>query len=331
MIALSEHLSYYSTEPEGAACRPFNENAALPSAPRYRRINPIALTVSGRRQGMNTMRLKKLIIATLIMSAALAAGILAPKIAGARKTEQDGLTIKPGVLMVGIEIGYPPLEYYEADGITAAGFDVEMMRALGAALGLDVEFVDTAWDGIFAGVKAGRYDCMVPPTITPERLLTMNFTRPYIAAAITIVTGSHSPAKITRPQDIAGYRVTYQGETTADLYAARIARSGVKFEAYAYDKVMDCFDDVRLRRADLVIADSLVASASMHTHPGAFQIAWQGPADEQFGIALKKGNDALTAALNRALDELFADGTMRRLSEKYVHADLVTAMRPDLP
>ncbi|MDR1256164.1 MAG: ABC transporter substrate-binding protein, partial [Spirochaetaceae bacterium] len=112
----------------------------------------------------------------------LAASVLALAVfAGCTKKESGGLTIKPGTLMVGMEIGYPPLEYYAEDGVTPAGFDVEMGKALAAKLGLQAEFVDTAWDGIFAGVQTGKYDCIMSSvTITPERLDTLNFTRPYI-------------------------------------------------------------------------------------------------------------------------------------------------------
>jgi polar amino acid transport system substrate-binding protein len=246
---------------------------------------------------------------------------------GCKKKESGGLTIKPGVLMVGMEIGYPPLEYYAEDGVTPTGFDVEMGKALAAKLGLTVEFVDTAWDGIFAGVQTGKYDCIMSSvTITPEREGTLNFTQPYIGNAMTIVVAKDSPIKISGPQDLTGYRVTYQAETTADIYATEIAESGVRFEAFEYDKVMNCFDEMKLNRVDIIVVDSLVASEYLDRNPEAFQIAWQGPADEQFGIALKKGNDALTAELNKALAELLADGTMQKISNDIFHMDLVSSL-----
>jgi polar amino acid transport system substrate-binding protein len=244
------------------------------------------------------------------------------------KKKADGLTVKPGVLMIGMEIGYPPLEYYAEDGVTPAGFDVEMGKALAAKLGLKAEFVDTAWDGIFAGVQTGKYDCIMSSvTITPERRETLNFTRPYIGNAMTIVVPKGSQINITQPEEIAGYRVTYQAETTADIYATQIAESGVKFEAFEYDKVMNCFDEMKLGRVDIIVVDSLVAVEYLDRDPDAFRVAWQGPADEQFGIALKKGNDALTAALDKALDELFADGTLQKISNDIFRMDLVSPVK----
>ena len=72
------------------------------------------------------------------------------------KGSGDSLTIKDGTLMVGLEIGYPPMEYFDEDGATAIGFDVELSKALSEEMGLEVELVDTAWDGIFAGLDADK-------------------------------------------------------------------------------------------------------------------------------------------------------------------------------
>ncbi|MDR1094946.1 MAG: ABC transporter substrate-binding protein [Spirochaetaceae bacterium] len=265
----------------------------------------------------------KKIIGVAVAACVLVSGVFA----GGRKAESGGLTIKPGVLMVGMEIGYPPLEYYAADGVTPAGFDVELAKALAAQLGLKAEFVDTAWDGIFAGVQTGKYDCIMSSvTITPERRETLTFTRPYIGNAMTIVVAKNSPIRISRPEDIGGHRVTYQAETTADIYATQIAASGVRFDAFEYDKVMNCFDELKLGRVDLIVVDSLVASEYLDRGPNDFQIAWQGPADEQFGIVLKKGNDALAAELDRALGALFTDGTIQKISNDIFHMDLVSSL-----
>ncbi|MDR0597730.1 MAG: transporter substrate-binding domain-containing protein, partial [Treponema sp.] len=70
--------------------------------------------------------------------------------AGGGKQQSGGLTIEEGVLSVGMEIGYPPMEYYDSDGTTPIGFDVSMAKALAEKMGLQVKFIDTAWDGIFA-------------------------------------------------------------------------------------------------------------------------------------------------------------------------------------
>ena len=94
----------------------------------------------------------------------------------------------PGVLSVGADIGYPPMEYYDNDGRTPIGFDIDVGKEIAALLGLDYVVIDTAWDGIFAGVERGDYDCIISSvSITPARQQVYLLTDPYIANALCIV------------------------------------------------------------------------------------------------------------------------------------------------
>jgi ABC-type amino acid transport substrate-binding protein len=97
-------------------------------------------------------------------------------------------TIKEGVLMVGSEIGYPPMEYTSEDGTEFIGFDIDFSKRLGEILGVEVEFVNTAWDGIFAGLEKGQYDMIASSvSITPERQERYILTEPYVSNALCIV------------------------------------------------------------------------------------------------------------------------------------------------
>ena len=97
-------------------------------------------------------------------------------------------TIKDGVFMVGSEIGYPPMEYKADNGIDNVGFDIDVAKRIGELLGLDVQFVDTAWDGIFFGVEKGEYDIIISSvSITPERQAKYILTEPYVSNALCIV------------------------------------------------------------------------------------------------------------------------------------------------
>ena len=242
--------------------------------------------------------------------------------------QSGGLTIKPGVLTVGMEIGYPPMEYYDTDSKTPIGFDVSMAKAVAAKMGLKVEFVDTAWDGIFAGVETGKYDCIMSSvTITPERRGAHNFSKPYIGNAMAIVLPKGSKIAVKGPESLANLGVAYQAETTADFFMENYARQGLKFTPYEYEKVMNCFDEMRLSRVDVIVTDILVAYDYVSPPDSPFEIVWQGPADEKFGVCIKKGNDALTSAIDKALDELFADGTMLKISRDIFKLDMVSAAR----
>jgi polar amino acid transport system substrate-binding protein len=250
-------------------------------------------------------------------------------LAGCSKKAAGGLTMTPGVLTVGSEISYPPFEYYADDGITPIGFDVEMAKAIAAKLGLTVKFIDTSFEGVFAGVTKGDYDCVISGvTVTDARLAAHNFTKPYIANAQCMVLAKNTQVTAKSPEELAGLDVAYQEETTSDYYMTKLAEGGLDFTPREYASVMSCFDELRLGRVDAIVCDSTVASDFIAKPDAPYEVVWQGPADEVFGICLKKGNDALTQALDKALDELFADGTMLRLSqETFGGLDLVTATR----
>nr|MCR5032575.1 transporter substrate-binding domain-containing protein [Lachnospiraceae bacterium] len=107
---------------------------------------------------------------------------------GCGKKEADSLTVEAGKLSVGLEIGYPPMEYFDEDGATPIGFDVELAAALADELGLSLNLVDTAWDGIFAGVDAKKYDVIIScVSYTADRDQNYALTKPYIANAPVLV------------------------------------------------------------------------------------------------------------------------------------------------
>ena len=243
--------------------------------------------------------------------------------------DTGGLTIKNGVLMVAVEPSYPPMEYLASDGVTLIGFDIDLANAIAGKLDLRTEFVETSWDGIFAGVDTRRYDCIISGvTITPERLQRHNFSRPYMQNTIAIVMPRNSSRTVNSPWDLAGLRVSYQDETTADFFMQDLAAQGLAFAPFEYDRMMYCFEELRLGRVDTVVTDLIVAYEYIG-RSDFFEIVWQG-GEEELGIALRKGNDALTEAIDNALAELFEDGTMLRLSLHHFNGlDLVSAVMQD--
>lgn len=259
--------------------------------------------------------------------AVVSAVLIALSFAGCAKksASADGLTLEKGKLKIGMEIGYPPMEYYAEDGKTPAGFDVELGKAVAAKLGLEPEFVDTAWDGIFAGLDTDKYDVVMSAvTITDERKQTMNFSKAYIGNGQALILNKNSKVTAKSPDDLSGLKVGYQAETTSNIFMDKMAEKGLKFEAEEYDKVMNAYDDLSLGRSDAVISDALVSVSYLSKPDNPFVMVWQGPADEFFGVALKKDNAKLTDAVNGAIDSLVADGTMKNISQKVFGVDLVS-------
>lgn len=241
-----------------------------------------------------------------------------------KKTEKGEFTVQKGKFLVGMEIGYPPMEYFAEDGKTPCGFDVELSKEIAKRLDLEVVFVDTAWDGIFDGLKTDRYDVvMSAATITPERLESFDFSNPYVGNGQAVIVRKDSALNITKFSDIAGLNVGYQAETTSDFYTKKhAAEEGFKYIENSYDKVMNAYDDLRLKRIDAVVSDNLVAVDYLAPEDSVFKSVWLGEADEFFGICVKKGNSVLLEKINATLEEIKADGTMKALYEKVFAQDL---------
>ena len=231
-------------------------------------------------------------------------------------TSADG-----GTLRVGMEIGYPPLEYYDDDGVTSIGIDVELSNALSKEMGMEVELIDTAWAGIFAGLDKGDYDCIISSvSITSDRLLEFEFSNPYIKNYQCIVTKADASTKPASLDELKDLNVGYQEETTSDDYLNNyMAVNSLSVNTNAYAKVINVFDDLELGRLDAVVCDSIVAES--YVADGKFEITWQQGEDEEteeFGICMKKGNTELKDKVNAALATLDENGTLDEIIHKYL-------------
>lgn len=250
-------------------------------------------------------------------------GIESGDVAEAAGTE--GLTLKDGVLMVGVEIGYPPMEYFDVDGNTPIGYDIDVAYAIGEYLGLEVELVDTSWDGIFAGVDTDKYDCIIScVSITEERQEQFNITRPYVSNHTVLIVPNES--EIDSLEALNGHSTAVQAETTSDDY---MKENGpvLGVELFQYDKVINCFDDLKAGRTDSVFTDSVVAAYYLGDEAESYKTVWENEDLEPIGICLKKGNDALTEQIEEALDALYADGTLSEIAIKHFGTDLTEGLR----
>ena len=260
-----------------------------------------------------------------VISLLLVAAMLVSTLVGCGKKEASGLTIVDGKLSIGMEVGYPPFEYYLEDGVTPTGFDVRLGTALSEKLGMEVEFVDTAWDGILTGLDTDKYDVVISAlSYTEERAAKYEFTAPYIGNAQAMVIKKDSGVTATVPEECAGLGVAYQAETVSDIYMTSLLDGGMEFTPFEYDKVMNCFDDLASGRCDVVICDKLVATDYVAGEDSEFELVWTGETNETFAIAAKQGNTELVAALDEALAELFADGTMVEISNEFFGMDVVS-------
>ncbi|MDR2605744.1 MAG: ABC transporter substrate-binding protein [Oscillospiraceae bacterium] len=232
------------------------------------------------------------------------------------ETADEVTTLTPGTLTVGMEIGYPPMEYLADDGVTPIGFDVDVATELAARLGLELKLEDTAWDAIFTSLDANRYDVIISSvSITPSRQENYNLTRPYISNKLVLITRADST--VTDPSELTGLNVAVQTDTTSDEYMVKLQDEGLVLDGYyVYDKVIQAFDELKIGRVDAVMVDSVVAAYYLFDDSESFRTAWENTEGEPLGLCLKKGNDTLTAAIETVIDEMYADGTMTEIAAK---------------
>ena len=240
------------------------------------------------------------------------------------ETEEEGTsyaTIEEGVLMVGVEIGYPPMEYFDEDGATPIGFDIELAQALADEMGLELELVDTAWDGIFAGVDTDKYDVIISSVSwTEERDENYNLSKTYVANAPVLVVPADSD--IADIMDLEGKTVAVQMETTADYLIQEYIEEGLDTDLRQYEKVINTFDDLKAGRVDAVCTDSVVASYYLGDDANDYMTVWQSDEAEPICMCLKKGNDELQAQLEEALDSIKASGQLGEIATKYFGSDI---------
>ena len=234
-------------------------------------------------------------------------------------------TITPGKLMVGIEIGYPPMEYFDEDGATPIGFDVELATAIAEKLGLELELVDTAWDGIFAGVDTDKYDVIMSSVSWTEgRNENYLLSKTYVANAPVLVVPNNS--EIADVMDLEGNSVGVQMETTADYLMQEYIKSGLNTKLVPYEKVINAFDDLKLGRTQAVCTDSVVAAYYLGDDAVNYKTVWEAEEKEPICMCFKKGNDALKDAMEAALDELKAEGKLGEIATKYFGSDITADM-----
>ncbi|HLU54211.1 MAG TPA: amino acid ABC transporter substrate-binding protein [Pseudonocardia sp.] len=219
-------------------------------------------------------------------------------------------------LRVGTEGTYSPFSFQGTDG-ELTGYDVEIARAVGEKLGKQVEFVQTPWDAIFAGLESGRFDLVANQVaINDERKAKYDLSEPYTVSEGVIVTRADN-TDITSLADLAG-RTTAQSATSNWADVARGAGADVE----AVEGFVQAVQLLKDGRVDATVNDSLAVAEyqKVQGDAGVKVAGTTGDTSEQAFAARR--DSGLIADVNRALDELRADGTLKRISEQYFGVDV---------
>ena len=247
----------------------------------------------------------------LLLAAAL---LTAVTLTGCGGSGADATTLR-----VGTEGTYSPFSFQGTDG-KLTGYDIEVVTAVAAKLGKKVEFVQTPFDAIFAGLEAKRFDLIANQvTINDERKAKYDLSQPYTVSEGVIVTRADDTS-ITSLADLKG-KTTAQSSTSNWAGVARDAGANVE----AVEGFVQAIQLLKDRRVDATVNDTLaVGDYQRAKGDTSIKVAGKtGDTSEQAFAARK--DSGLMPDVNRALDELRADGTLKTISDKYFGSDVSTA------
>ena len=224
-----------------------------------------------------------------------------------------------GKLVVALEGAWQPWSYHD-ESDTLVGYDVEVSRAIAKKLGVEPEYVESDWDSLFAGLDAGRFDIVCNGVeVTDERSKTYDFTTPYgyIHTALAVRKDN---------EDIKSFE-DLKGKTTANSLASTYMELAESYGAtvQGIDTLEETIQLLTAGRIDATLNADVSFYDYLNVHPDAdFKLVAQTEDASHVAIPVRKGDDSasLLEAINTAIEELRADGTLKALGEKYFGQDI---------
>lgn len=218
-------------------------------------------------------------------------------------------TIKEGILTVGSDCTWPPMEFIQGDKIV--GFDYDLAQEIADRLGLELDYQNTAWDGLFPALIVNKFDMAISSiTITEDRQKEMDFSIPYFNTDQTVAVKAGSD--IDSEEKLNGKTAGAQIGTTGEIVAREIEGLDVQ----TYDDILMVFEDLKAGRIDAAVCDSYLGYYFANGDED-FEIAMVLKTDEQLGIAFAKDNQQLVDAVNGALKSIMDDGTYDTIHERW--------------
>ena len=227
----------------------------------------------------------------------------------------DLTTVEAGKLTMATNAAFPPYEM-TTDAGEFEGIDIDTAKAIAEKLGLELQIDDMDFDAALLSVQQGKADIvMAGVTVTDERKAVMDFSDSYATGIQSIIVPEGSD--ITSPDDLAGKKIGTQRGTTGYLYCSDDFGEDA---VVAYDNGLTAVQALNNGQVDAVVIDNEPAKAYVESNPG-LKILDTSYAEEDYAIGMNKSNTALLEAVNAALEELKADGTLQSIVDKYIKAE----------
>ncbi len=222
---------------------------------------------------------------------------------------------------IGVEGAYPPFSYVNPDG-SLGGFDIDIAKALGEAMGAEIELVAQDWDGIIPALLARKYDAIIASmSITEERKKKVAFTNKYYQTPAKFVTKKGALETFSK-EALKGKNVGVQRATIHDRYLTDNYGKDVTIKRYGSQD--EAYLDLTAGRVDMLLADSVALSDGFLKKPEGSDFQFIGPDlndpkwfGDGAGIAIRKQDKDLVEKFNKAIDEIRANGVYKKIQDKY--------------
>lgn len=223
-------------------------------------------------------------------------------------------------LKIAVDTTYPPMEFESIDG-KIIGLDVDLAREIARLLKVDAEFVVMPWDGILAGLAGNRYDMIMSSmNITPERSAQVSFV-PYLNMGQVFIT-KNGTNKVKSEKDLAGRIVAVQADTTSYTAVEGYQKAGIKIkEVKAFKGATDAFSAVKSNQADVILIDEAVGLYYAGLDAKTFSVSGQALKPEPIGIAIRKSDKDLLAAITNAVKSMKDSGSFAKIYKNWLKAE----------
>ena len=226
----------------------------------------------------------------------------------------DLTTVEAGKLTMATNATFPPYEMTTDSG-EIEGIDVDTAKAIAEKLGLELQIDDMDFDAALLSVQQGKADIvMAGVTVTDERKAVMDFSDSYATGIQSIIVPNDSD--IASPDDLADKKIGTQRGTTGYIYCSDDFGED---SVVAYDSGLTAVQALNNGQVDAVVIDNAPATEYVAANPG-LKVLDTSYAEEDYAIGMAKGS-ALEDAINKALEELKADGTLQAIVDKYINAN----------
>jgi cystine transport system substrate-binding protein len=227
-----------------------------------------------------------------------------------------------GTLRIALEGTYPPFNFKDPKTGQLTGYDVDVARLVTAKLGLKPEFVTTEWTAILSGLGAGKYDVIISQVnITPKREQAFDFSTPYTYSTPQLIVRRNERIEYRKLEDLKGKKVGVGQGSVFEQQAKAVPGIDVK----SYPAAPENLQDLAFGRVDAALNDSLMVAYLLKSSQLPIRAGARVGNVERTGVAFQKGSPKFHAAVDKALEEARADGSLKAASMKWFGADATRA------